>query len=133
MTFSDFQILIKSGSIESRNDPTPKSEVVHERKFSLKISYSTHACLAQLDQHQTILGPGSSPARACTVLGFKQLSGHVCKSAYVATDVYVYDLRKVCKFGLQTCCLLPNFWTFRKSKSEFTHIFYIFQYFINFI
>ena len=42
---SDFQILIKSCSIESRNDPSPKSEVVHETKFSLKISYSTHACL----------------------------------------------------------------------------------------
>ena len=50
---SDFQIFIKSCSIESRNDPSPKSEVVHEKKFSLKISYSTHACLAQLDQHQT--------------------------------------------------------------------------------
>ena len=50
---SDFQIPIKSCSIESRNDPSPKSEVVHETKFSLKISYSTHACLAQLDQHQT--------------------------------------------------------------------------------
>ena len=50
---SDFQILIKSCSIESRNDPSPKSEVVHETKFSLKISYSTHACLAQLDQHKT--------------------------------------------------------------------------------
>ena len=46
-------ILIKSCSIESRNDPSPKSEVVYETKFSLKISYSTHACLAQLDQHQT--------------------------------------------------------------------------------
>ena len=44
MTVSDFQILIKS---------SPKGEVVHETKFSLKISYSTHACLAQLDQHQT--------------------------------------------------------------------------------
>ena len=33
--------------------PKPKGEVVHETKFSLKISYSTHACLAQLDQHQT--------------------------------------------------------------------------------
>ena len=52
-TVSDFQILIKSCSIESRNDPSPKNEVVHETKFSLKISYSTHACLAQLDQHQT--------------------------------------------------------------------------------
>ena len=50
---SDFQIIIKSCSIESRNDPSPKSELVHETKFSLKISYSTHACLAQLDQHQT--------------------------------------------------------------------------------
>ena len=53
LTVSDFQILIKSCSIESRNDPSPKSEVVHETKFSLKISYSTHACLAQLDQHET--------------------------------------------------------------------------------
>ena len=51
--FSDFQILIKSCSIESRNDQSQNSEVVHETKFSLKISYSTHACLAQLDQHQT--------------------------------------------------------------------------------
>ena len=50
---SDFPILIKSCSIESRNDPSPKSELVHKTKFSLKISYSTHACLARLDQHQT--------------------------------------------------------------------------------
>ena len=53
LTISYFQILIKSCSIEYRNDPSPKSEVVHETKFSLKISYSTHACLTQLDQHQT--------------------------------------------------------------------------------
>ena len=52
LSVSDFQILIKSCFVESRNDPSPKSEVVHETKFSLKISYSTHACLAQLDQHQ---------------------------------------------------------------------------------
>ena len=50
---SDFLTLIKSCSIESRNDSSPKSEVVHETKFSLKISYSTHACLVQLDRHQT--------------------------------------------------------------------------------
>ena len=49
LTVSDFQILIKSCSIESRNDASPKSET----KFSLKISFSTHACLAQLDRHQT--------------------------------------------------------------------------------
>ena len=53
MKVLDFQILIKACSIESRNDPSPKNEVVHETKFSLKISHSTHACLAQLDQHQT--------------------------------------------------------------------------------
>ena len=53
LTVSDFQILMKSCSIESSNDPSPKSEVVHEIKFSLKISCSTHVCLAQLDQHQT--------------------------------------------------------------------------------
>ena len=41
LTVSDFQILIKSCSIESRKDPSPKSEVVHETKVSLKISYST--------------------------------------------------------------------------------------------
>ena len=43
LAVSDFQILIKSCSIESRNNPSPKSEVVHE----------TLACLAQLDRHQT--------------------------------------------------------------------------------
>ena len=53
LTVSDFQILIKSYSIESRNDPSPKSKVVHQTNFSLKISYSTHACLAQLNEHQT--------------------------------------------------------------------------------
>ena len=53
LTVSDLQILVKSCSIESRSDPSPKSEVVHETKFSLKISYSTHVSLAQLDQHQT--------------------------------------------------------------------------------
>ena len=37
LTVSGFQILKKSCSIESRNDPNPKSEVVHETKFSLKI------------------------------------------------------------------------------------------------
>ena len=50
---SNFQILIKSCCIECRNDPNPKSEVVHETKFSLKISYSTHVLLVQLDRHQT--------------------------------------------------------------------------------
>ena len=52
LTVSNFLILRKSCSVESRNDQSPKSEVVHETKFSLKISYLTHACLAQLDQHQ---------------------------------------------------------------------------------
>ena len=61
LTVSDLQILIKSCSIESRNDPSPESEVVHETKFSLKIPYSTHACLAQLDQHQTYSVVSSNP------------------------------------------------------------------------
>ena len=43
LTVSDFEIIMKSCSIEPRNDSIPKSEVVH----------STHVCLAQLDQHQT--------------------------------------------------------------------------------
>ena len=33
LTVSDFRILVKSCSIESRNDPSPKSDVVHETKF----------------------------------------------------------------------------------------------------
>ena len=37
----------------SRNDPRPKSEVVHEAKFSSKISYSTDVWLAGMDKHQT--------------------------------------------------------------------------------
>ena len=45
LTVSDFEILIKLCSVESRNDPSPISEGVHETKFSLKISYSTHVFL----------------------------------------------------------------------------------------
>ena len=52
LTVLGFQILIKSCCIESRNDPSPKSEVVRETKVNLKISYSTDVCLAQLDRHQ---------------------------------------------------------------------------------
>ena len=48
LTVLDFQILIKSCSIESRNDPSPKSKVVHETKFSLKISYLTHGSASDL-------------------------------------------------------------------------------------
>ena len=35
LTFSDCQILIKSCSIDSRNDTSPKSEVVHGRSYLL--------------------------------------------------------------------------------------------------
>ena len=41
------------GYDQCRNDPSPKSEEVHETKFNLKISYSTHVCLAELDRHHT--------------------------------------------------------------------------------
>ena len=53
LTVLDFQILIKSCCMESRKDPSPNSEVVHETKFSFKISHSTRVCIAHLDQHQT--------------------------------------------------------------------------------
>ena len=48
LTVSDFQIIIKSCSIESRNDPSPKCEVVYGRKFSLKIPYPTHIFTSML-------------------------------------------------------------------------------------
>ena len=53
LKISDFQNFIKSCPIESRNDPSPKSEVVHETKFKIQISYVTHVCLAQMDRYQT--------------------------------------------------------------------------------
>ena len=37
----------------SRNDSSPKSEVVHEIKLNLKMSYLTHVWLSQLDKHQS--------------------------------------------------------------------------------
>ena len=36
---------------ESRNDPSPKSEVEHETKFSLKIFYSTHVWVVEWNRH----------------------------------------------------------------------------------
>ena len=46
---SDFQTFVNSCFIDSRKDQSPKNEVVHETKFSLKISYPTHVCL---NKHQ---------------------------------------------------------------------------------
>ena len=41
-------------SIKSRNDPSPKSEVVHKTKNSvLEFSYSIHVWLAQFNKHHT--------------------------------------------------------------------------------
>ena len=51
--FQTVRLLIKSCSIESRNNPRPKCILVHEIKFSSKISYSTHVILAELDKYQT--------------------------------------------------------------------------------
>ena len=51
LTISDFQILMKSCSIESRNDPSPKKWSSAWNK--IQISYSTHVCLGHLDRHQT--------------------------------------------------------------------------------
>ena len=50
---SGCQTFIKSCSIESRNDPSTKLEMMHGTKFSLKISYSTHVWAPELDKHQT--------------------------------------------------------------------------------
>ena len=59
LTVSYFQILIQSGSAESRNDPSPKSEVVHETKFILKISHSTEmpSCLYMLPDISSHIPP----------------------------------------------------------------------------
>ena len=55
LPISEFQILIMSCPTESRNDPSAKSEVLHDRKLilSLKISFLIHVWLAQVDRHQT--------------------------------------------------------------------------------
>ena len=45
LTVSDFQILIKSCSIECRKDPSTKSEVVHETKFSVCVCVCVCACV----------------------------------------------------------------------------------------
>ena len=60
LTVSDFQILIKSCSFESRNDPSLISEVVHETKFSLKIFSSTHVCLGPLTLNRIWFSPSAT-------------------------------------------------------------------------
>ena len=44
---------IKSCYIDSRNDQSPKCEVVHETKYTSEISCPTHTCLAQSVEHQS--------------------------------------------------------------------------------
>ena len=44
---------IRSYSIESRNNSSPKSEVEHETKFSLRIFYSTRLGSSRVDRHLT--------------------------------------------------------------------------------
>ena len=39
--------------IEYRNDPSPKHEMVHETKFSLRIFYSKHVWVAEWNRHLT--------------------------------------------------------------------------------
>ena len=46
---SDFEMPIRSRSIELRNDPNLKSAVMYGTKFSLKISHSAHVQLAELE------------------------------------------------------------------------------------
>ena len=51
---------IKSCSIHSRNDQSPKCEVVYEIKLTSEIFWPTHTCLAQSVEHrnddQEVLG-----------------------------------------------------------------------------
>ena len=47
----NFMAFIKSSSIDSGNDQSPKYEVVHETKLILEISCPTHICLAQSVDH----------------------------------------------------------------------------------
>ena len=49
--FTVFESFVKSCSIECGNDPSRKSGVVHEIKFSSEIPYPTHLCLAQSPSH----------------------------------------------------------------------------------
>ena len=44
-------LIIKSCSIDSRNDQSPTCEVVHETKLTSEISCPTDSCLAQLVRH----------------------------------------------------------------------------------
>ena len=54
--------LLNHTAIESRNNPSSKSEVVHETKFSLRIFYSTHVWVAEWNRHLT-----SNPLMASVV------------------------------------------------------------------
>ena len=71
---------------DSINGPCPKSEVVHETKFTLEFSYPIYVCLVYLDKHrnrlQEILGSistggnrlllnlfCSSPCKLCIIQG----------------------------------------------------------------
>ena len=53
MPVSNFQILTKPYPIESRKDPSPKSEVMYETKFSLKNNPFKTCLVTQLDKHRT--------------------------------------------------------------------------------
>ena len=78
---SDFQILIKSCSIESRNYPSPRSEVVHETKFSLKIFYSTHVHVCRFTRGLcTFPGDRCDGFADCTDLSDEQGCG--CPSGF---------------------------------------------------
>ena len=45
--------LIKSCSIDSRNELSPRCEVVHETKLTSEIFFPTDSCLAQSVEHWT--------------------------------------------------------------------------------
>ena len=94
LTVSNFQILICS--IESRNDKSPKYEVLYETKFSLKMSYSTHICLAQLDRHQT-----------CKPVMVSSVSSSPTEGSFIFKDNSMLILFKKCQ-KCQICDIYEN-------------------------
>ena len=54
---SNCKTLIKSWFFESRNNPSPKSELEHETKFYLRIFCSKHVWVAQWNRHLTSTNP----------------------------------------------------------------------------
>ena len=97
-----------------------KSEVAHETKFSLKMSYSTHAYLAQLDQHQThkpvvVSVMSSIPLEATLLFVQKWQICQICVIYEILECIYHIHIHQKCE---QNCLwnLKPRGDVTRSSK-----------------